>query len=402
MTTAWWSRVKVVGPLAPWARRFAEWLLDQGYTDLSTAEQLRLMGHLSRWMIGEELDTVSLSPVQVDAYLRARRAEGYTARLAPSSMGKLLEFLRGEGVVPMPASKAPPSAEQRLLARYEAYLVDQRGLVGPVVSMYLRSAALFVADCPGLAAGVVIGTAEVTRFCTRELPARSPSVAANLAAGLRSFLRFLHLEGIVGTPLGQAVPAVANRKGTGLPRGLAPGTVAHLLASCDRRTRLGRRDFAILLLLARLGLRAGEIAVLSLEDIDWRAGEIVVHGKAGRHDRLPLPEDVGSAIVRYLRGGRPRTEVRTVFVRAIAPIVALTPPGITWVVYSACDRAGLPKVGAHRLRHTLACDLLRSGGSLVEAGQILRHDLVATTAIYAKVDFAALAPLAQPWPGGAA
>jgi integrase/recombinase XerD len=239
-------------------------------------------------------------------------------------------------------------------------------------------------------------------FCTRELPGRSPSVAANLAAGLRSFLRFLHVEGVVGAPLGQAVPPVAHRKGTGLPRGLPRGAVARLLASCDRRTRLGRRDFAILLLLARLGLRAGEIAGLSLDDIDWRAGEIVVHGKGARDDRLPLPDDVGTAIVGYLKRGRPKTDSRTVFLRAIAPTVALTPQGITWVVYSACDRAGLAKMGAHRLRHTLASDLLRSGGTLVEVGQILRHARVGTTAIYAKVDFAALAPLAQPWPGGAA
>lgn len=403
MTRAW-SRVRMVGPLAPWARPFAEWLLGQGYTELSTAEQVRLMGHLSRWMIGEGLEPVSLCPVQVAAYLRARRAEGYTARLGPRTLGKLLEFLGAEGVIAMPsAAAAPVSAEEQLLARYEDYLAVERGLVDRVVSMYLSSAALFVAHHPGLAADAGrIGASEVTRFCSRELPKRSRSVAANLAAGLRSFLRFLHVEGVLAAPLWQAVPPVANRKGTGLPRGLAPGTVARLLASCDRRTRRGRRDFAILLLLARLGLRAGEIAALSLEDIDWRAGQIVIHGKGGRHDVLPLPDDVGSAIVGYLQRGRPRTEVRTIFVRAIAPVVALSPPGITWVVYSACDRAGLPKVGAHRLRHTLACDLLRSGGTLIEAGEILRHDLVGTTAIYAKVDFVALAPLAQPWPGGGA
>jgi integrase/recombinase XerD len=372
MATAW-SRVKVVGPLEPYGRRFADWLFAQGYRDLSAAEQLRLMGHLSRWMIGEEMDTASVSPLRVEAFCRARRGEGYTARLAPSSLGKLLEFLRSEGVVAMPSpAGSPVGAEERLLARYEDYLVDERGLVDRVVAMYLSSAALFVADHPGLAAGAaVIETADVSRFCTRVLSARSPSVASNLAAGLRSFLRFLHVEGMVGGPLAQAVPRVANRKGAGLPRGLAPGTVSRLLASCDRRTRRGRRDFAILSLLARLGLRAGEVAGLSLDDIGWRAGEIGVHGKGGRHDQLPLPEDVGTAIVAYLQRGRPKTGGgRTVFLRAIAPVGAMTPTGITWVVYSACDRAGLPRVGAHRLRHTLASDVLRSGGTLVEAGQI--------------------------------
>lgn len=403
MATAW-TRVKVVGPLAPHVGRFAEGLVYLGYTDLSAAEQVRLMGHVSRWMLGEGLEAGALDDGAVEAYCRARRAEGYTARLKPSSLGRVLGFLRSEGVlVPESPAALAVGADERLLAAYESYLVGERGLVELVVVMFLKTAALFLADCPGLADGTrVIGAASVSAFCVRELPGRSPSVAANRAAGLRSFLRFLHVEGVVGAPLAQAVPPVANRKGAGLPRGLAPSVIAGLLASCDQRTRRGRRDYAILLLLARLGLRAGEIARLSLEDMDWRAGEIVVHGKGGRCDRLPLPDDVGAAIAGYLQRGRPRTDSRTVFLRAIAPIAALTPPGITWVVYSACDRAGVAKVGAHRLRHTLACSLLRSGGSLVEVGQVLRHATVGTTAIYAKVDFAALAPLAQPWPGGAA
>lgn len=320
MTTVW-SRVRVVGPLAPHAQRFADWLLDRGFTELSVAEQVRLLGHLSRWMIDEQLDAVSLGTEKVDAYCRARRAEGYTARLAPSSLGRVLEFLRDEGVLPVaPTPRPPAGADQLLLDRYEDYLVSERGLAIRVVSMYLKTAALFVADYPGLTAGAsVIGAREVTMFCARELPTRGASVAANLAAGLRSFLRFLHVEGVVGAPLGQAVPPVANRKGAGLPRGLAAGTVARMLASCDRRSGLGRRDFAILLLLARLGLRAGEVAGLSLDDFDWRAGELEVRGKGGRHDRLPLPDDVGTAIVAYLQQGRPKTGSRTVFLRAIGP-----------------------------------------------------------------------------------
>ena len=402
MTTVW-LKVRVTGPLAPYGGRFAEWLLNQGYTDLSTAEQLRLMGHLSRWMVGEALGVASLGPEAVEAYCRARRAQRYTARLVPTSLGKLVEFLGREGVTPARSSAEVADADQLLLCRYRQFLVEQQGLVEGVVSAYLRSASLFLAAYPGLATGAsAVGTAEVSTFCVRELPKRGPGAAANLAAGLRSFLRFLHLKGLARSPLSQAVPPVATRTGTGLPRGLAPRAVASLLGSCDRRTGIGRRDFAILLLLARLGLRAGEVAGLVLDDFDWHAGEVVIHGKGGRDDRLPLPDDVGTAIVGYLQRGRPKTPGRAVFIRAIAPTVALSPPGITWVVYSACDRAGVPKVGAHRLRHTLACDVLRSGGSLAEVGELLRHDLVGTTAIYAKVDFGALAPLAQPWPGGAA
>jgi site-specific recombinase XerD len=157
-----------------------------------------------------------------------------------------------------------------------------------------------------------------------------------------------------------------------------------------------------MLLLARLGLRAGEVALLSLDDIDWANGELVVHGKGGRDERLPLPHDVGVAVAGYVRRGRPRAETRAVFLRAIAPAVGLTPGGVTSVVYTASDRAGVPRVGAHRLRHGCATEMLAAGASLGEIGQILRHAAVSTTAIYAKVDFVALRPLAQPWPRGAA
>jgi integrase len=239
----------------------------------------------------------------------------------------------------------------------------------------------------------------VAAFLARELPQRGISSGSDLAAALRSFLRFLHVEGLLAAPLAQAVPPVAGRRGAGLPRGIAPVTLGLLLASCDRRTGPGRRDYAILLLLARLGLRAGEVARLRLDDIDWHTGDLIVHGKGSREDRLPLPCDVGAAVAGYLRRGRPRAETRAVFLRAIAPAVALSPTGITGVVYAACDRAAVPRVGAHRLRHTAATEMLRAGGSLIEVGQVLRHARVGTTAIYAKVDFAALRPLAPSWPG---
>jgi len=402
MATAW-SKVKVVGPLGPYAERFGRALTGLGYTDLSASEQLRLMGHLSRWMTAERLEVAALDGAWVEKYCQDRRAQGYTARLAPSSLGRLLGFLGDEGVLLARRPTAPGGPDAQLLARYEAWLVGERGLADRVVAMWMKAATLFVADHPGLSTGTgAIRTAEVAAFLARELPCRTASPARNLAAALRSFLRFLHAEGVVAAPLAQAVPPMASRRGAGLPRWLAPAVVARLLASCDRRTGHGRRDYAILLVLARLGLRASEVARLSLDDIDWRAGELLVHGKGRRDDRLPLPTDVGEALVAYLRRGRPRTANRTVFLRAIAPRAGLSGPGITWVVYSACERAGVPKASAHRLRHSLATHVLRTGGSLLEAGQILRHGVIGTSAIYAKVDFTALAPLAQPWPGGAA
>jgi integrase/recombinase XerD len=262
-----WTKVKVAGVLAPYASGFGRELRSCGYTDVSTAEQLRVMAHLSRWMAREGLD--GLSCEQIAAYCGARRADGYVARLTPGSLGRLQAFLRAQGVLSAPpAAGAPASPEEQLLGRYETYLAEERGLVPAVVSQYLKAAALFLAAYPGAAVGQPgPDVAVVSAFCVRELPRRSRACAADLASALRSFLRFLHVEGLVVAPVAQAVPAVANRRGGGLPRALSPVTVAKLLASCDRRTRLGRRDYAMLMLLARLGLRAGEVASMSLDDL---------------------------------------------------------------------------------------------------------------------------------------
>jgi integrase/recombinase XerD len=213
----------------------------------------------------------------------------------------------------------------------------------------------------------------------------------------------LHLEGLIDRPLAQVVPSVAFWRLQGLPRGLDRDQVRALLGSCDTGTASGRRDLAILLLLARLGMRRCEVARLRLEDVDWCAGELRVHGKGPRVERLPLPADVGEALAGYLRDGRPvDAGTRAVFMRVRAPRAAMTPPGITQVVVSAGKRAGLGEVTPHRLRHTAASELLRRGAPLVEIGQLLRHRTELTTTIYAKVDRDRLRELALPWPGGAA
>jgi integrase len=214
-------------------------------------------------------------------------------------------------------------------------------------------------------------------------------------------LRYLHVAGLISAPLVWAVPSVADLRDRSLPRGLERAAVRRLLASCDRRRLVGRRDYAILLLLSRLGLRAGEVAGMRLDDVDWRRGELLVRGKGNRQDVLPLPVDVGEAMVSYLRR-RPRCECRALFLRVTAPRAAMDRCTVAWVVRAACDRAGLPRVGAHRLRHTAATEMLRAGASLAEIGQVLRHRELKTTTIYAKVDRKALRPLARPWPVSAA
>ncbi|MGH2869174.1 MAG: site-specific integrase, partial [Solirubrobacteraceae bacterium] len=245
--------------------------------------------------------------------------------------------------------------------------------------------------------------AAVVAFVVASCPSQSRSSAKRTTKALRSLLRFLHAEGHIEWPLDHAVPAASGWRLVSLPKRLEPQQITRLLASCDRSTVVGRRDFAVLITLARLGLRAGEVARLSLHDIDWRAGELVVHGKHSRVDRLPLPVDVGEAIVAYLRAGRPDGALdRSLFVRVRAPHRSVSDKGVTMMVRQRGRRAGLGAISAHQLRHTLASEMLRAGGSLPEIGQVLRHQHPETTAIYAKVDRVALRQIARPWPGASA
>jgi integrase len=242
---------------------------------------------------------------------------------------------------------------------------------------------------------------DVTGFVRAACEGRAIGSAKLVATALRSLLGYVHIEGLIPAPLRDVVPGVAGRRLAGLPRSLEPHEVHRLLAACDRRTRAGRRDFAILMLLARLGLRAGEVRSLALEDIDCRAGELLVKGKGHRLERLPWPADVGLALTAYLQRGRPSTaQGRTVFVRVRAPHRELSSAGISQAVAGAAARAGLERVSAHRLRHTVATEMVRAGVPLPDVGQVLRHRRLMTTSIYAKVDRERLRLLARPWPGG--
>jgi site-specific recombinase XerD len=318
-----------------------------------------------------------------------------------------LEYLRERGVMLTPPATVARGPLEELLADYGRYLRVERRLAEHTVrDAYLPAARLFVAGREGLdGLGLErLSAADVSMFLVAECSKRSVTGARDLASALRSFLRYLHLAGLIEAPLVWAVPSVADLRDRTLPRGLDPAAVRKLLASCDRRRTIGRRDYAILLLLSRLGLRRGEVAAIQLEDVDWRAGLLLVRGKGSRQDVLPLPVDVGEALVSYLRR-RPRCESRALFLRMTAPLQGLAPHTVGWIVREACTRAGLARVGAHRLRHTAATEMLRQGASLAEIGQVLRHREQKTTAIYAKVDRRALRALARPWPsqeGGAA
>jgi len=373
-------------------------LLEQGYSLWGAQEQLYLLAHVSRWMESEGLEAAALTPGNLERYFVWRRRQGYLSSLSPLSLRRLVGYLDELGVLPPDDTVCSPV--DRLLGELRDYLTRERGIKASSAAQYQPTARLFLCErSDPLEEDLArVSAAEVSTFVLRESRQRSRRSTETVVYALRALLRFLHVHGLIAEPLAQAVPSVARRR-EDLPRALPAGQAQLLLDSCDRATATGRRDYAIVLLLSRLGLRRCEVAALSLDDVDWRAGEIVVHGKRSRIDRLPLPWDVAEAIVDYLRDGRPRVADRALFITACAPLCGITCGCVTDVVRYACMRAGIEPVGAHRLRHTVATELLRHGAGLVEIGQVLRHQDQTTTAVYAKVDRAALSPLALPWPG---
>lgn len=389
--------VRVTGPLASFHDGFCRELARRGYTPLSAANQVRVFAHLSRWMGAEGLVGSALSEDRVIAFLEYRRAQGYTGWLSLQGLGPSLEFLRVEGVVPGVVVAVVEGPIEELLEGYRRHLVQERGLAVSTVARYVSTARWFLTslrsqDVAGLSA------ADVRGFVLAECPGRSVGLAKNIVAEVRSLLRFLFAVRLISADLAASVPAVAGWRGSSLPKALDAGVVADLLRACEGHGEAGRRDLAVLVVLSRLGLRAGEVAGLSLDDIDWVGGEVTVCGKGTRYERLPLPVDVGEVIVDYLRHDRPESKCRAVFLCARAPHGAMSGSAVTAVVRRAGLRAGVGPIGAHRLRHTTATEMLRAGAGLGEVGQVLRHRSPATTAIYAKTDIEALRALALPWP----
>ena len=387
------------GPLAPYASGYGAWLAAQGYSRWTIGNRLWQLELLSRWLKDEGLAAGELTGESAERFLLARRAAGCLTWFSARSVVLPLGFLRGLGVVPSPPVVVADGPVEEVLDGYRRYMVSERGVKERTVAGYEPDARVFLSQREGLEGlGLErLTAADVSSFLARECPLRTVAGARSLVVVLRSLLRYLHVAGLIELPLEWAVPGVADLRDRSLPRGLAPAVVRKLLASCDRRRTVGRRDYAILLLLARLGLRAGEVAAITLEDVDWRRGELLIHGKGGRDDVLPLPCDLGEALVSYLRR-RPESDSRTLFLKVLAPAGPVSGAVVCGVVHDACVRAEIPPVGPHRLRHTAATGMLRAGASLAEIGQVLRHRERKTTAIYARVDRKALRALARPWP----
>lgn len=394
-----WS-LALTGPLAPLADGFIDHLTGCGYVSSGLAGQRALFGLLDRWLGAGGLGLGDLTPTVLEQFLEARAAEGYATKLTMWGLKPTIGYLEDLGVYRCPPS--PTTTADKIAGGFRRYLADERGLGADTAQNYVRVAQQFLAWLnPELVDEACLGeitAEEVTGFVLARSPELSVAGMQTVVGGLRALLGYLYTAGLTDRRLAAAVPTVARRRQE-LPRHLPDGHVELLLKGCDRTTAIGIRDFAILTVLARLGLRANEVAALRLDDIDWRAGEVRIRGKGPRMDRLPLAADVGEALVDYLRHGRPRCGDRRVFIRSFAPRRGLSRQAIGGLVRAASVRAGLPAHGPHRLRHTVATGLLRRGAPLTEIAQLLRHQTARTAVIYAKVDLDALRELAQPWPG---
>jgi len=392
------------GPLSPYVNSYLTQIKEQGYAVGSIYEQTYALKIFGRWLKRTGRGVRDLNEAATCKSLQRAVRRGYAKNAGWSTLRRLTAMLRQMGAMPA-TIPARPSPSEQLTCAYERFLLRERNLSCKTVVWHRRFVSRFLSERFDRAHfnPSNLSAPDVTEFVRRHVQQGSPAEAKSLLAAMRSFLRYLHYKGLINSDLSLAVPTVARWSFSTVPKHLSPEQVRQVLRHCDRGTALGRRDYAILLLLARLGLRAGEVARLNLEDIDWENARITVCGKGGKWAQLPLPADVARVMAHYLRRDRPRCACRRVFIRDYAPIGGFNGgAAVASIVKRALTRAEVvsARKGAHLLRHSLATDMLRKGASLDEIGEVLRHKSPDTTAIYAKVDLNALKTLALPWPGG--
>jgi integrase/recombinase XerD len=392
------------GPFAAYVRPFGIWALEQGYARYCVQRRLVLAAGFSQWLQRKNISLGEVTGEHPLQYMRHRGRQKYIEREDPPALKQFMEFLRREAIIAGQTNPEPTTRVDQCVQEFETYLQDQRGLTGTTVSRYTSHVRLFLRTRFG-SNTVELGDLradDVAGFLRQESSSTNFARPKSIASSLRSFFRFARYRGVVAADLAAAVPKVAGWSMSAIPRAISEDQTRKLLSSIDRGYAKGRRDYAVLLLLARLGLRSGEIACLELEDIDWSSGSLKVRGK-GREAIYPLPQDVGEAVVAYLRHGRPPSTSRRLFLRSKAPYRGFRDStAIAGIIHYAIERAGVqaPTRGAHQFRHGLAAQMLRRGSSLKEIGQVLGHRSVETTKIYAKVDIDALRRLALRWPGG--
>jgi len=393
------------GPLCGIIPAYADVLYQQGYSENSAHLQLRFLNDMNQWLHQQQLQATDLSENTIHQYMRSRHQRFRPRRDDVAILSRFICLLRAQGLLPSEDPRPPDNPHQQIENDFGRYLSEERGLSVATRTNYRPFIRGFLStqfgDNPARFADLKAN--DVIRFIRHQAAYLSPKYAGLMGTALRSFFRYLRHQGDISIDLASCIPTIANWQYSVLPKFLQPAQVQLVLKQCDRRTAKGRRDYAIFLLLARLGLRACEIVSLTLDDIHWQAGEIRIEGKGNRSAMLPLPADVGRAIADYLRKDRPTCSTRRVFIRMRAPLRGFAnSEAISTIVARALKKAGIdsPHTGAHLFRHTLATQMLRQGAALSDIALILRHSSINTTAIYAKVDLTALEALAQPWSGG--
>jgi len=391
------------GPLKPFLDCFEALLSDRGYARTVIEEKLRIVTDFRAWLYQQHFELNELSDRSIDEFIKHQGRNGTIRRGCFATLRLLLKH-SGHTDVNLDSQKEDCSIHN-IERGFAQYLSQGRGLAPDTLERYIPMVRHFLAD--RFRAGPVqidkLNPSDVTAFILRYAQTVKRKTAKLMVTSLRAFFRYLRLQGEIDADLAEFIPTVADWRLSDLPKSLEAHEIDLLLSNCDRSSKVGQRDYTILLVLARLGLRAGEIAKMTLDDIDWEAGELIIQGKGPRKDRMPLPWDIGEALVTYLQHCRPVCSTRRVFIRTRAPYQGFSSSvAVCNVVQRALLRAKLqpPCKGAHLLRHSLATNMLRQGVSLGEIGEILRHASIATTEIYAKVDIVALRTLAQPWPGG--
>lgn len=395
------------GPLGRYVSDYAALLHEQGYSPQSSPRKISLIADWSRWLQTQGIEARGLNSKDVEQYLQHRYKRLPPRRGDRSTLQQFLDRLRQWGICPSEKSAVRKTPLQREVEAFGRYLSQERGLCAATLKNNFSFVRQFLAErfSQGPIRFAYLKATDITDHVQRHAPLLSQGRKQLLLTALRAFLRYLRHRGAIATDLAACVPAVANWKLSSLPRFIPMAQIEKVLRTCDRSTPVGRRNYAILLLLARLGLRAGEIVHLTLKDLHWETGELTVRGKAGRITRLPMPQDVGRAIATYLKKDRPLCSLRSVFIRLKAPRQDLGHSNtVSKIARRALNKANVdaPRKGAHLFRHSLATAMLHRGASLAEIGQLLRHQHINTTAIYAKVDITALRPLARKWPLGGA
>ena len=392
-----------VGPLAAYLDTYLKRIEHAGFLPSSVPMQMYAIARFSKWLHSRQITLRLVDEGTIQQFLKRDPDIEHSGESGP--LHRLLTMLREIGIT---APKPVPlkDCQEQLRDEYQRYLIEERGLEQSSLPNYVPLAEQFLAQHFGQSDMILstLTAKDVTKFIQDRVRHLSPGRAKLLVTALRSFLRYLRHQDRISVDLAGCVPPVAYWSLSTVPKFLPAGTVQRIVSQCERETADGKRNYAILLMLARLGVRACEIVALNLDDIDWDDGVLTIRCKGGRWAQLPMPTDVGEAIAIYVHSGRPRTQCRRVFLRHRAPIRGFAHSiTVSTIVRRALIRGGIDSVrkGAHLFRHTLATDLLRQGASLDEIGELLRHRSPNTTAIYAKADLIALRSLALPWPGGA-